>query len=86
MVFGLGAEHSEKNREREREFRRTDEEVAAPWKWLINANGIRECGFDKELKREGDSVKALERLFAKMNKRAAMRQKKLSSGKGHRTR
>ena len=64
----------------------TSEEAEALWKWLIKANGDPERDFVKELKRDGDPPKALERLFARRNKLAAMRQKKLSSGKGHRTR
>ncbi len=56
------------------------------WKSFIKLNDIPKRGFIKELKRDGNPSRALERLFAKTNRRAAMRQKKLSAGKGHRTR
>ncbi len=56
------------------------------WESLLKLNGIPERDFFKELKRDNDSTKALERVFVKMNRRAAMSQKKVSSGKGRRTR
>ena len=56
------------------------------WDWFLAANEIPKRDFMKELKREGDPAKALERLFAKMNKLAAIRQKLRSSGKWRRTR
>lgn len=53
------------------------------WESLLKLNGIPMRDFIEELKRDNDSAKALERLFAKMNKRDAMRQKKRgTSGKG----
>ena len=61
--------------------RLTNEEAIAFWEWLIKANGIRERDFVRELKREGDATKALERRFAKINKSAALRQKLPGSGK-----
>jgi hypothetical protein len=63
----------------------TQEEATAFWEWLLQANGIPERDFFKELKRDDNPVRALEKLFAKMNELAAMRQMKLGrAGKGRR--
>lgn len=51
------------------------------WDWFLEVNDISKFDFLEELKRDNNPANAIERLFAKMNKSAAMRRKKPRSEK-----
>jgi hypothetical protein len=59
----------------------TCKEIAQFWEWFLKMNDIPKRAFLKELEYDNNHVKALERLFAKMNASAIKSKNKSAAGK-----